>query len=200
MSAATPASYFDAVYREDDPFGYRERWYEARKRSLLLASLPAAHFDAAWEIGCSNGELTAALALRCDRLLATDLNGRAVRLAAARTAPFGHVAVRQARHPDEWPDGAFDLIVFSEVGYYLDAGTLSQMAKRLRTSLREDGVLVACHWLAPFREAPLTGHQVHRQLRRELGLPRLFGYADGDLRLDGWGRRAASVAQRAGLR
>ncbi len=57
--------YFGAIYRDDDPFGYRERWYEARKRDLLLASLPRARFAHAWELGCSNGELTAALAPRC---------------------------------------------------------------------------------------------------------------------------------------
>ncbi|MCD9028131.1 nodulation S family protein [Luteimonas sp. BDR2-5] len=200
MTAATPAQYFDAIYSDDDPFGYRERWYEARKRSLLLASLPAARFADAWEIGCSNGELTAALAPRCDRLLATDLSARAVALATSRTQGLAHVRARQARHPDDWPDGRFDLIVFSEVGYYLDAATLSRMAARLRASLRDGGVLVACHWLAPFREAPLSGRDVHRLLRRRLALPRLFAYADGDLRLEGWGGGGRSVAQRAGLR
>jgi len=200
MSAATPASYFDAVYAQDDPFGYRERWYEERKRDLLLASLPQPQVESAWEIGCSNGELTAALASRCRRLLATDLNERAVQLAGSRTAAFGHVSVRQARHPDDWPDGVFDLIVFSEVGYYLDTDDLSAMLQRMRASLSDDGVLVACHWLAPFEQAPLTGRQVHRLLHRQLRLPRLFSYTDGDLRLDGWGMRDRSVAQRTGLR
>ena len=51
MSAATPSEYFDAIYAHDDPFGYRERWYEARKRALLLASLPAQRFGRVWEIG-----------------------------------------------------------------------------------------------------------------------------------------------------
>ncbi|WP_101925772.1 MULTISPECIES: SAM-dependent methyltransferase [Luteimonas] len=200
MSASTPAQYFDAIYADDDPFGYRERWYEARKRSLLLASLPAARFAAAWEIGCSNGELTAALAPRCDRLLATDLNARAVALAAARTQDQAHVRTQQAQHPDDWPEGRFDLIVFSEVGYYLDVATLTRMALRLRASLRDDGVLVACHWLPPFREAPQSGREVHRLLRRVLGLPRLFAYTDGDLRLEGWGGQGVSVAAQAGLR
>ncbi|MDR7193888.1 class I SAM-dependent methyltransferase [Luteimonas terrae] len=200
MSAATPSEYFDAIYAHDDPFGYRERWYEARKRALLLASLPAQRFGRVWEIGCSNGELTAELATRCDQLIATDLNARAVALATARTQMHDHVDVRQARHPDTWPDGLFDLVVFSEVGYYLDVDTLTRMARRLKSSLRGDGVLVACHWLAPFPQAPQSGRDVHRLLRRELGMQRMFGYGDADVRLDGWALHGASVAQRAGLR
>lgn len=200
MSAATPSEYFDAIYAHDDPFGYRERWYEARKRALLLASLPAQRFGRVWEIGCSNGELTDELAMRCDQLVATDLNARAVALATARTQMHGHVDVRQARHPDTWPDGLFDLVVFSEVGYYLDVDTLTRMARRLKSSLRGDGVLVACHWLAPFPQAPQSGRDVHRLLRRELGMQRVFGYGDADVRLDGWALHSASVAQRAGLR
>ncbi len=200
MSAATPSEYFDAIYAHDDPFGYRERWYEARKRALLLASLPAQRFGRVWEIGCSNGELTAELATRCDQLVATDLNARAVALATARTQMHEHVDVRQARHPDTWPDGLFDLVVFSEVGYYLDVDTLTRMARRLKSSLRGDGVLVACHWLAPFPQAPQSGRDVHRLLRRELGMQRVFGYGDADVRLDGWALHSASVAQRAGLR
>lgn len=200
MSAATPSEYFDAIYAHDDPFGYRERWYEARKRALLLASLPAQRFGRVWEIGCSNGELTDELAMRCDQLVATDLNARAVALATARTQMHDHVDVRQARHPDTWPDGLFDLVVFSEVGYYLDVDTLTRMARRLKSSLRGDGVLVACHWLAPFPQAPQSGRDVHRLLRRELGMQRVFGYGDADVRLDGWALHSASVAQRAGLR
>lgn len=200
MNSATPASYFDALYREDDPFGYRERWYETRKRELLLATLPRPRFSSAWEIGCSNGELAAALAPRCDALLATDLSPRAVQLAAARTAGMSQVEVRQARHPEEWPTQTFDLIIFSEMGYYLDVERLSQMTLRLRASLADGGVLVACHWLTPFDEAPLNGLQVHQVLERDLGLPRLFRYSDEDIRLAGWARSDRSVGQQAGLR
>jgi hypothetical protein len=33
--------YFDALYAaSDDPYASRQRWYEARKRAVLLAALP----------------------------------------------------------------------------------------------------------------------------------------------------------------
>ena len=33
-------AYFDQIYQQPDPFQYRSRWYEARKRALTLACLP----------------------------------------------------------------------------------------------------------------------------------------------------------------
>ncbi|TGS11697.1 SAM-dependent methyltransferase, partial [Mesorhizobium sp. M1C.F.Ca.ET.187.01.1.1] len=69
--------YFDELHEQEDPFGYRSRWYEERKRALLLASLSQRQFHRGWELGCSNGVLTEALAGRCERLLATDISPRA---------------------------------------------------------------------------------------------------------------------------
>lgn len=198
-SATTAPAYFEAIYAEDDPFGYRSRWYEARKRALLLAALPQAQVDAAWELGCSNGELTAALAPRCGQLLATDLDARAVALARARTASLRNVRVERMQHPAQWPEGRFDLIVFSEVGYYFDAGDLDEVARRLRGTLSSNGVLVACHWRHAFDAAPLCGGQVHATLVHTFG-HRLFLYEDADLRLEAWSMQDRSVAQREALR
>ena len=61
---------FERVYAaSDDPWGFRTSWYEARKRSILLACLPRQRYRSGYEPGCSNGELAAVLALRCERLL-----------------------------------------------------------------------------------------------------------------------------------
>ncbi|MFB5204767.1 NADP-dependent isocitrate dehydrogenase, partial [Stenotrophomonas sp. 3diitr2024] len=37
--------YFDELHEQEDPFGYRSRWYEERKRALLLASLSQRQFN-----------------------------------------------------------------------------------------------------------------------------------------------------------
>ncbi|NYZ62597.1 SAM-dependent methyltransferase [Luteimonas deserti] len=198
-AATTDAAYFSALYREDDPFGYRTRWYEARKRALLLAMLPRAEFASAWELGCSNGELTVALAGRCARLLATDLAPRAVALAQRRSAELAHVRVACMQHPAQWPAGRFDLIVFSEVGYYLGASELADAGRRLRDSLDPDGVLVAAHWLHPFAEAPLDGRQVHAGLACVFGAPDCR-YVDDDVLIELWSTTRRSVAQREALR
>lgn len=191
--------YFDELYRRDDPYGYRDRWYEERKRALLLAALTKRRYATGWEFGCSNGELSAALATRCDTLLATDLSPRAVVLATQRTAGLGNVTVVRAAHPADWPSGKFELIVFSEVGYFLTPTELVDCARRLRASLAPTGLLVACHWQRAFSEARTVPAEVHRLLQATLALPQLFHYGDGDILLGGWAFDRASVASREGL-
>lgn len=191
-------AYFDALYQREDPFQYRTRWYEQRKRALTLASLPRAHYVSGWELGCSNGVLTAALAERCAQLLATDLSEEAVTSARATLALHEHVRVERAQHPQQWPPGSFDLIVFSELGYYLDPAQMQDMAARLVESLDAQGVLIACHWRPGFEAARCTAEFVHAQL--DARLPRVFSWCDEDMLLQGWSRDTRSVAAHEGLR
>lgn len=192
------AAYFDALYQHDDPFEYRTRWYEARKRALTLASLPQAHYLRAWELGCSNGVLSAALAPRCAQLLATDLSKAAVAAARQLLAGQAHVRVERAQHPRDWPDGRFDLIVFSELGYYLEPMEMQEMAARLVASLDPQGVLIACHWRPAFAQARCSATFVHAQL--DALLPQVFSWSDADVLLQGWSRDTRSVAAHEGLR
>lgn len=198
---STDRAYFDAVYAEgDDPFRYRASWYERRKRQLLLAALTEQRYARGWEIGCSVGELTAELAERCASLLATDGNERAIAQARMRVVHASHVRTQLARHPEEWPEGRFDLIVFSEIGYYFDAATLTDLVRRIHASLTDEGTLVACHWRHGFSPAPLDGDQVHALLSMELPLLSSFHYQDADFVIDGWCGKSISLAQREGRR
>ncbi|MDY1034055.1 class I SAM-dependent DNA methyltransferase [Stenotrophomonas sp. CFBP8980] len=192
------AAYFDMLYQQPDPFQYRSRWYEARKRALTLACLPKQRYASAWELGCSNGVLTAELAARCEKLLATDINEHALAEAADSTRGCTHVTLQHAQHPAEWPDGRFDLIVVSEVGYYLDAADLLQMGTKLRGSLAGQGLLLACHWRHPFDEANSMTRDVHHVLGQ--GLVEAFTYQDEDVLLQGWSPQPTSVARWEGLR
>ncbi|MCS4236876.1 class I SAM-dependent methyltransferase [Stenotrophomonas sp. BIGb0135] len=192
------ADYFQKLYQQPDPFHYRSRWYEARKRALTLACLPRLRYASAWELGCSNGVLTAALAARCDALLGTDISAEALAEAAISTQAWPGVTLQRADHPGDWPPGRFDLIVVSEVGYYLDTTALALMARQLHASLADDGLLLACHWRHPFDEARTTTPQVHRALSATLR--EAFTYQDEDLLLQGWSTQPVSVAQQEGLR
>lgn len=189
--------YFAGLYqRSDDPWLLRERWYERRKRALTLAALPDEHYRRAYEPGCANGEFTAELAARCDSLLAADLNPAAVDLARRRVAHLRHVEVEQRAMPDDWPDGEFNLIVISEVAYYLTPDQLNLLAQRVTSSLAEGGTVIACHWRRPIEGWPHAGDHVHAEFHAKLLLPALSHYSDDDLVLDVWSSNKASVHQR----
>lgn len=179
-----PASYFDAMYDESrDPWGFASRWYEQRKRALTMAALPRHHFRRAFEPGCSIGVLTEELSDRCDELLATDVVDSALAAVRRRVATMPHVTVEK-RSIDDWPDGRFDLVVLSEVAYYLDAGECVATLARASQSLVDDGVLLAVHWRHPVTDYPLTGDEVHEMLDATAGLRRLARWLDDDLVLD----------------
>jgi SAM-dependent methyltransferase len=192
--------YFDALYAEcDDPWGFRNRWYERRKRLLTLAMLPRERYRHAFEPGCANGELAAQLAMRCDHLLALDLNETAVRLARERLADVPNVRIECGGVPQAWPAEQFDLIVLSELAYYLDDANLEQLMVCVRQTLSGDGTLLACHWRRAFDEAPQTAARVHALLDTNCGLTRLARYEDADVLLDVWTRDTRSVAELEGL-
>ena len=46
-------AYFDAMYgHSDDPYALRTRWYEQRKRAVLMSALPHPRYGRAFEPGC----------------------------------------------------------------------------------------------------------------------------------------------------
>lgn len=193
-----PAGYFDDLYRDsDDPWGLGGSWYEQRKRALTMASLPRARFRSAFEPGCALGLLTELLAPRCDRLLATDIAAEPLAALAGRFGPQPQVQVRQLAVPGQWPDGEFDLVVLSEIGYYLDHTDLSAVIARTVGSLAPDGFVVACHWRHPAAGYPLTGDEVHEALTAESGLVPLASHVEEDFRLDVLGRPGAPSVARA---
>lgn len=199
MSVATP--YFEQMFAEnDDPWAFRQRWYERRKRALTMALLTRPRYASIFEPGCANGELSAELAPRCDQLLCADTASAAVTLARTRLLGFDHAQVQQLRLPEQWPTGSFDLIVLSELCYYLDVADLHRVLDHALASLSENGQLLACHWRASIEGCPQTGEQVHTLLRQRLDLPLVASHHDPDFLLDLWSRDGTSVATLEGLR
>jgi len=194
--AAGNGSYFDELYTEaEDPWGLADRFYERRKRELVLACLPRPRFRRAFEPGCATGLLTERLAARCDELLACDIATRAVSVARQRLADTPHVTITRGAIPEQWPAGRFDLIVLSEVGYYCD--DVDALAERVRSSLADDGILVACHWRHPALDHPRTAAEIHTALGRPHS--RLVSHVEEDFLLDVWSTTGTSVAREEGI-
>ncbi len=175
-----PAGYFDRLYAADaDPWGFASRWYEQRKYALTLAALPSPTYDRGLEIGCSIGVLTAGLAARCDSLTAIDPSPVALSAAGGRLPTS--VRLIQGSVPDDWPAGAYDLVVLSEVGYYLDGGDLERLLDLIEDDLAPGGTVVGCHWRHAVADYPLTGDEVHAALAR---WPRSSRIEEADFLLD----------------
>jgi SAM-dependent methyltransferase len=200
---STPIDYFTRMYADsDDPWDFENRWYDARKHALTAGVLPRRRYRSAFEPGCSTGRLTALLADRCDRLLAVDAVPAAAEIAAGRLAGHPHVTVGAAAMPAEWPEGPFDLVVMSELGYYFDRAELDVLLARAAGSLEDGGDLVAVHWRWPVEEHALPGDEVHAALAAVPGLTRRSRLAEDDFLLEVFTRTpspARSVARVEGL-
>jgi SAM-dependent methyltransferase len=194
-------AYLNSLYAQHgDPWHLREGWYERRKLQLLLACLPRERYAAAFEPGCSVGEVTARLAERCDRVLAADFHADAVAAARQRAAGAPNVEVRQLLLPGQWPPGArFDLIVLSEIGYFLSAGAWAELCAHAGDSLTDSATVLACHWRRDFAERTLPTAALHAQLGEALGLPPHTSVTDADFVIDVWTTSPGSVAETEGL-
>lgn len=178
----------------------RAQFQAQRKRNVLLASLPRARFRRCYEPGCGHGELTVALAARCDSVLAADFAPAALRAAQRRTAHLDNVTLQRHGLPVDWPSAQhFDLIVLNEMGDVLALPAVQDIARRCATCLDEDGVLVVCDWRPDGDVRATSTGAVHGALA-SVGLVPLVTHAEDDFRLMLWSRDPRTAAQREGIR
>jgi trans-aconitate methyltransferase len=152
-------AYFDAVYASDpDPWRFASSVYERNKYASTLAALPKPRYSRGLEIGCSIGVLTRELAARCDSIVAVDVAQAPLIEARRRCAGLPNARFEQMFVPEQWPDGAFDLILLSEVVYYLQTQDVTRLALRVIQSLAPGGDVVLVHWTGE-TDYPLTGDE-----------------------------------------
>lgn len=167
-----------------DPWGVDSRWYERRKRALTLAALPRERYARALELGCSVGALADELRARCEQLLAIDSSAAALRRARSRLDGATGVELGQYAFPQEWPRGRFDLVVLSEVGYFLSPARLDALATRIEQSLEPGADIVLCHWRPQPRGLVLDGDAVHARLRARPGWTTTSRHVETDFVLE----------------
>ncbi len=184
-SGSLAAAYFDQLYAASgDPWEFATSRYEAEKYAATLAALSRQTYPSGLELGCSIGVLTRHLAARCDRLLAIDISDAALIQARDRCADLPRVRFERRDIAAEFPDGRFDLVVVSEVGYYLARGDLERLRDRIADALAPHGQLLLVHYTGA-TNYPLSGDDVHECFRADTTRWRLVkGEADTHYRLD----------------
>jgi cyclopropane fatty-acyl-phospholipid synthase-like methyltransferase len=151
-------AYFDAAYAAGpDPWNLSSD-YERAKYAITLEALPKQRYEFALEVGCSIGILTRELASRCDRLLALDAAQAALDQAKRRCADVATMRFEQMFVPGQWPGGLFDLILLSEVVYYMDEQDVAGLASKAVQALASSGDIVLVHWTGE-THYPLSGDE-----------------------------------------
>jgi len=181
--------YFKSVYdANDDPWNFETSAYEAQKYKVTIDSLPKNHYENALEIGCSIGVFTQLLAQRCDRLLATDISEKALQLAQKRCGELSNVTFRKLNFQYEFPEDTYDLIMLSEVAYYLSPKDWEQVISTIRSRLKKEGAIVLVHWLPEVHDYPQTGDEVHQTFEKLMSgtLTNIFSDRAENYRIDVW--------------
>src|SRR6185312_473053 len=127
MSTSATVERFERLYQASpDPWGYRTSSYEQQKYAATLAAIPRQPVRLCLEVGCSIGVFTALLASRCEHVVAIDFSLSALEYARQNLQGVGNVDLLRASFPEEIPAGSWDLVVCSEILYYLKPPALTE--------------------------------------------------------------------------
>jgi predicted TPR repeat methyltransferase len=169
MSGGGLAARFEDLYaRSADPWRYETSGYEREKYASTLAAVPDGHIENALEVGCSIGIFTEQLAERCERVVAMDFSARALQLAARRVGALANVELCHGSFPDQAPEGLWELILCSEVLYYLPGPALDRAVGWLTGQLQGGACVLAVSWRGQGTDEPFLGDEVHDRLALEL--------------------------------
>jgi SAM-dependent methyltransferase len=185
----TSKEFFEEKYRASrDPWSFSSSPYELHRYNEIVRLLGNRTFNRAFEPGCSIGVLTEQLAGRCRHVYAMDISPSAVAIARKRCEHYPAVTVVEGALPDDLPRDTFDLIVFSEIGYYFERGILAGLRDLLTERLAKQGVLVGVHWLGVSADHLLTGDEVHDVLRSAKSLRMTASQRHDGFLLESWVR------------
>jgi cyclopropane fatty-acyl-phospholipid synthase-like methyltransferase len=178
--------YFDALYTADpDPWKFAASPYERGKYEITLEAMPKPRYRSALEVGCSIGVLTRSLASRCDSLIAIDAAQTPLHEARRRCADLPGVRFEHMFVPDQWPGGTFELILLSEVVYYLSRDDVGRLAAKVINSLPKGGSVILVHWTG-LTNYPLSGDEAAALFIERIGPTFVVERADryAEFRLD----------------
>jgi len=137
--------YWDKVFAREDPWDYSNA-YEQQKYKHTLEMIPEGSCARVLELGCAEGLFTELLAEKVDDILAVDISERALERATRRCARLENVRFKQHDIAQGLHAGEFDLIICSEILYYLrDRYAVEAFASQVKDALPPGGYVLMAH-------------------------------------------------------
>ncbi len=157
-------AYFEDLYsQKTDPWNFRESDYEHQKYKRSIAALGSKKYDHCLELGCSIGIQTKMLSQICSTVLAVDISKAAIETAKHNCYRITNVNFETCDVVKSFPKGKYDLIICSEVGYYLNPTDLLSLFENIDGSVQPNGKLLMVHWTPFVPDYPLSGDEVHER-------------------------------------
>ncbi|MEN3186980.1 MAG: class I SAM-dependent methyltransferase [Atribacterota bacterium] len=141
--------HFENLYRrKKDPWNYTQSPFEREKYAKTLRAIPE-NVQSVLEVGSSEGVFTELLLQKGKRVVGIDISETALKRARERLRKYqGQVELRKVNIvKDDHLDTAFDMILASEVLYYLgDKKTFLSLEEKFFHLLNEKGYLLLVHF------------------------------------------------------
>lgn len=140
--------HFENLYRQkQDPWNYEHSHFEREKYLKTLQAIPE-EAETIWEIGCGEGVFTQLLLEKGKRVRGVDISPTALSRARERLKDFDdRVCLQKLNIAREDIEGTFDLILASEILYYLGGkDVLQPLEEKFFRHLRPFGYLLLCHF------------------------------------------------------
>ncbi|HOQ68026.1 MAG TPA: class I SAM-dependent methyltransferase [Candidatus Atribacteria bacterium] len=140
--------HFENLYRHKrDPWNYEHSHFEREKYLKTLQAIPE-EVETIWEIGCGEGVFTQLLLEKGKRVRGVDISPTALSRARERLKDFDdRVCLQKLNIAREDIEGTFDLILASEILYYLGGkDVLQPLEEKFFRHLRPFGYLLLCHF------------------------------------------------------
>ena len=140
--------HFEKLYqKKPDPWNYENYEFEKEKYQKTLEAIPR-EVQTIWEIGCSEGIFTQLLLKKGKEVVGVDISETALSRARERLKDYGD-KIQFQKLDITWEDinGTFDLILASEILYYLGGkNVLLPLEEKFYRHLRAGGYLLLCHF------------------------------------------------------
>jgi SAM-dependent methyltransferase len=145
--APDPTESFECLYLfKKDPWNYEKSEYERIKYESTVGILPRRIYNKALEIACSEGVLTSLIAEKANHVLGVDISPTAIERAKERFNDNPQIDFKIANAEETEFDEQYDLIVCSEMLYYLDdIDRITVLRDKLINSMETGGHIVLCH-------------------------------------------------------